>query len=215
MSDGRIAEMIRRLNKGVPQKHVLLSAGDRPVRRGRAWPRLPNGDQRVHGYDFWFIFVERVCVGAVLRQDDGDLHAYTSRRYRRRGLMRRALVEHIFPELAIEGNEAIEVSLGSAGGRALWRSVGGDLTQEGRKGHLRLSAFTTTAVQDIERGLLTATHREAICATLLHASQLLRYCSDALMFVKSEQAGLEAKLALIAEGAADARAMVIRPFSET
>lgn len=171
--------MIRSVNKG-NDKHVFVFSAYGPVRRGRGWPILPDGKD-AGGYDFWFVFSEELCVGAVLRMDDHDLHAYVPPKHRRRGLMRRALTEWVFPHLAAEGKSEASVTLTTADGRALWLSVGGQLVDEDpTKGLLDLLPYQKPPAPSPELSALSASRREAIRADIKRAAQLLAYASDGL-----------------------------------
>lgn len=183
MSDETIAAIIRHVNRDGDGKYLFLFPGGGIVRRGRAWPKLPGADD-ARGYDFWFVFKGDMCVGAILRMDNVDLHAYMLPKYRRQGLMKRALLEHVFPQLAAEGLPQISVTTGTMEGRELWKSMGGALRDE-RAGVIDLSEFRTPPPVT-ERPRLTLERRETIRAQIMKAAQLVEYAADALAVVQPQ-----------------------------
>lgn len=180
MTNETIARIIRRVNTGRVGRSVFLCPRQGFVQRGYAWPVLPDGDDRAHGYEFSFIFHDDVCVGAVLHQDDGDFHAYMKPKFRRKGLMRRAFVEVIFPRPAHEGKGVIDVSFATLAGRDFWRGIGGQVADDQRHGSIDRAAFAARYVPPPPPPSLSLDERETIRGQIRKAKQLLELAAGAL-----------------------------------
>jgi hypothetical protein len=178
MTNRTIARLIRDVNAG-GRRVFLLPPEDATVRRGIAWPQLP-GEEHPHGYDFWFVFAEGKCVAAILKMDDVDLHVYTSPKYRNRGLMKRAMTEVVFPDLAASGMARAKVSLSTVAGEGLWRGLGGNVSADRRRGEIGLKPFRRTVEPPHALAPLTPDRRKMVREQLLHAAALLSYAADAL-----------------------------------
>jgi hypothetical protein len=178
MTNTMMAAYIRAVNAKHPR--VLLYPPDGAfVRLAHAWPKLPHaeGDPR-EATELWLVFDGTECVGAV--QVNGDVDAYTCPRFRRRGLMKRALREHILPALARDVR-VLHVTLLSAEGRALWRSLGGqEQHDEGIstvRGTLDLAPFKRD-VADVPRPAWTPEQQALALRYMNLASQLVAYTRD-------------------------------------
>lgn len=95
--------------------------------QGIAWPRMPE-DQTSRGYHFYFVFSEAKCVAAVLDMED-DLHAFTQPQHRRKGIMRRALVDYVLPCLSAKGRSHQRVSFKDQQLEALLNGCGFEVTR--------------------------------------------------------------------------------------
>ena len=203
MKNETIARIISGINHGAMGKRVFLFPGTGPVRRGLVWPELPDREL-ARGYTFWFLFDGEKCVGAIM--PNGDLHAYVTPRYRRRGLTRNALVNVVFPLMAAKGETRLNVTVHSPEGRRLWESIGGQCDEAGRRGVIDLTKFRGQEQPDLDPKLpsLTDDGREAVRASIKTAARLLRFAADALSVVDTQSATTSERVAGLAAELEDA-----------
>jgi hypothetical protein len=181
MTNTTMAAHIRAVNAKHPRA-LLYPPDGAFVRLAHVWPRLPHakGDPR-EATELWLVFDGTECVGAV--QVNGDMHAYTCPRFRRRGLMKRALREHILPALAREAR-VLEVTLLSEEGRALWRSLGGQEQHDAGvlivRGTLDLVPFKRDAAAVLPRPAWTPDQQTRVLRYMNLASLLVAYTRDVI-----------------------------------
>jgi hypothetical protein len=189
MKTESIAHAIGWVNDGTYPDGVFFSPGEASVRHAKVWFDQPDGTDRAHGHDVWFIFSEAQCVGAVAVMGQQDLHAYTVESHRRKGLMFDALRTRILPALANAGTTEQRVSYQDDAGRRLARKLGAKEAKDGEA----VIALAFFEVPEAKSAKISPPkkRRDAICKNLLKAAQILEMTGDELCQFGAENADLK------------------------
>lgn len=122
MTNKDIARVIRSVNRG--SRNVVMLATEGRVRKARVWNARRDRD-----LTYWFVFEpDGACVAAIFDGGPYDLMAYTSRKFRRRGIIAQAL-RHALHDLAASGRESQRVTYSVL--RPLVMRLGGRESQPG------------------------------------------------------------------------------------
>lgn len=123
MTNEDLESIIERVNRG--ECDCSLGMLSESVGRGTVRTAVTNYGSQFIERDMFFLFCESVCVGLVYIADyiNEDIHAFTLREHRNRGLTSAAFRDVILPELAKDFND-YHISVTSDEGAKLLRSLG-------------------------------------------------------------------------------------------
>jgi hypothetical protein len=102
MKHDDVEALIDQLNFGGPQKLIFISTLSDSVDFAKVWSEEPKGKGCENSYNFYFVRVKGIYVGAVFDMGD-DLHVFVKPEYRGQGHLSSAMHQTVFPHLYQKG----------------------------------------------------------------------------------------------------------------